>query len=587
VIDDGSIDGVDRLVKGVALTDDRIQYYNNVKNEGLGYTLNRGIELSRSSRIAYLPADDIYFENHLSTLMEVLDRDPGCVLANSGLRYDYHDSIQSSQGRTTTGTIEGTHLQLVQVMHRKVVAKWVERQQIVTDDLDFMYWKHLRAFGSFVGTGQVSAEWVSHPLQRHKLINELRWWGGIHRYRQHYGVTQKLRFKSSTGHYIDEYEDYKSLDYRISGSAVKSLKILIVGELAYNAERICALETHGHKLFGLWIDRPYFFNTTGPLPFGNVEDVPYENWEERVKQIQPDIIYALLNSYAVPLAHEVMTKNLGIPFVWHFKEGPFVCRQQGMWDKLVDLFQKSDGQIYINAENQSWFEQFLRIDHPNPHILDGDLPSKFYFKDQRSEPLPSTQGQVHTVVPGRPFGIHPADVREMAKNNIHLHIYGDISHKTYEHWLNQVFEAAGDHVHLYHNCPPSEWTSEFSKFDAGWLHLFSSSNRGELLKMDWMDLNYPARMTTLAAAGLPMIQKNNEGNLVATQTITKRLDTAVFFSDFEDLARQLRDQTLMRQVRENCWNNRMFFSFDYHVDSLVAFFHKTLQQVHSRSLAAV
>lgn len=41
------------------------------------------------------------------------------------------------------------------------------------------------------------------------------------------------------------------------------------------------------------------------------------------KKIKPDIIYGLLNYMSVPLAHEVLMNTKEIPFVWHFKEGPY------------------------------------------------------------------------------------------------------------------------------------------------------------------------------------------------------------------------------------------------------------------------
>ena len=100
------------------------------------------------------------------------------------------------------------------------------------------------------------------------------------------------------------------------------LKILLVGELAYNADRVLALEEQGHRLYGLWIQRPHWYNTGGPVPFGHVEDLPRHNWREAIRQIQPDVIYALLNWQAVPFAHEVLMATRGIPFVWHFKEDP-------------------------------------------------------------------------------------------------------------------------------------------------------------------------------------------------------------------------------------------------------------------------
>jgi hypothetical protein len=130
--------------------------------------------------------------------------------------------------------------------------------------------------------------------------------------------------------------------------APDGLKILLVGELAYNVERILALEERGHRLYGLWMPNPDWWNTVGPLPFGQVQDIAYENWVDEVKRIRPDVIYALLDWKAVPFVHEVPRRNPGIPFVWHFKEGPFICLEHGWWDKLVELYIRSDGQIYVS-----------------------------------------------------------------------------------------------------------------------------------------------------------------------------------------------------------------------------------------------
>lgn len=40
-------------------------------------------------------------------------------------------------------------------------------------------------------------------------------------------------------------------------------------------------------------------------------------------------------------------------------------------------------------------------------------------------------------------------------------------------------------------------------------------------------------MATLAAAGLPMLQGDNQGSIVATQSLARELDLGVFFSDME------------------------------------------------------
>ena len=58
---------------------------------------------------------------------------------------------------------------------------------------------------------------------------------------------------------------------------------------------------------------PYWYNYVGPLPFGHVHDLDFAIWQEDVRRIQPDVIYALLNWQAVPFVHSVLGQNPGIP----------------------------------------------------------------------------------------------------------------------------------------------------------------------------------------------------------------------------------------------------------------------------------
>ena len=117
---------------------------------------------------------------------------------------------------------------------------------------------------------------------------------------------------------------------------------------------------------------------------------------------------------------------------------------------------------------------------------------------------------------------------------------------------------------------------EFSQYDAGWLHCFDSNNMGDILNANWNDLNIPARLTTLAMAGLPMIQKNNFGHLVAMQNIVRKRNIGVFFNNMNDLCCQLKDRDNMNILRNNMMKQRFEFSFDYHIPQLVAFFRNVI-----------
>jgi hypothetical protein len=94
---------------------------------------------------------------------------------------------------------------------------------------------------------------------------------------------------------------------------------------------------------------------------------------------------------------------------------------------------------------------------------------------------------------------------------------------------------------------------EFSRYDAGWLHTFASRNGGDLRRADWDDLNYPARLSTLVAAGVPVLQRDNSGHVVAAQTLVRERGIGLFFTSMADLARQLRERSRVAEVRERVW----------------------------------
>ncbi len=568
VVDDGSRDATAATVAPF-LEDARIRYVALDANEGLGRALNAALDATAAPLVAYLPADDVFYPRHLETLAAALGAAPKAVLAVSGVRWHYN--------REAEGPVPGEGLQLVQAMHRRTGLRWTERAAFESDDLDRLYWSRLRALGSSVGTGVVSCEWVDHPRQRHKLMREPA--GGINPFRRHYRVATPLRFHTRSGNAIDEEALYRRLRERPpTPRAQDGLTILLVGELAYNAERVLALEEQGHTLYGLWTDTPYWFNTVGPLPFGHVEDLPRDDWRAAIRRLRPDVIYAQLNWQAVPFCHDVLLASSGIPFVWHFKEGPFICLQQGTWPQLLDLYRMADGRIFSSSEARDWFDLASPgLARTRPClVLDGDLPRRDWFDGPVTPPLSAADGDVHTVVPGRPIGLHPPTVAALAAAGIHLHFYGDFTHGQWREWIATTQALAPHHLHLHGNVAQDRWVEEFSRYDAGWLHCFASRNGGDLRRADWDDLNLPARIATLAAAGLPLIQRENGDAVVAAQALARRLGVGVFHDDIDDLAAQLRDRPHMDALRARMWAQREQFCFDAHVPALVAFFRQVI-----------
>jgi hypothetical protein len=167
-------------------------------------------------------------------------------------------------------------------------------------------------------------------------------------------------------------------------------------------------------------------------------------------------------------------------------------------------------------------------------------------------------------------------VAELAQEGVHLHFYGDYTHGQWRDWIRDCRALAPRHLHLHPHVVQDDWRLEFSRYEAGWLHAFESANGGELRRANWDDLNYPARLATLAASGLPMIQRDNSGALVATQTLARELGIGVFYRSIPHLGEQLRDRPALDAVRDRVEAARERFCFDGHVPDLVAFFRQVI-----------
>ena len=575
IINDGCTDATEEYLCGL-WDDPKITYIKNDRNQGLGYALNQGLDRAKYDYIAYLPSDDFFYENHLESLKEKIELYEDVALVYSGMKFAAKDTMSFSPNNETKRTRSGYALQLVQTAHRKTEDRWMERDEWVTEDLFLMFWHKLLDKGAFISTLSITCAWTSHSHQRHKIIAEM-YMGGLNYYRSHYQINKPIKLRTSKYKFINEEELYK--DFRAQTKPNKQpLKILLVGELAYNPERIYALEEAGHQLYGLWIQRPPFtFNTVGPIPFGHIEEIPFDNWEKHIKDIQPDIIYALLNYPAVPLACEVLKKNPDIPFVWHFKEGPSVCMNNGSWNDLIYLYTFADGRIYLNETTKKYYEQFIPPGKLS-YLLDGDLPKQNYFHKPFSKRLSESDGAIHTLIAGRMIGITPNDIGILAHHNIHVHLYSESYHEGREGANKTLSQAAPDHFHVHPHCSHLHWVEEFSRYDAAWLHCYESKNQGDLLKVSWDDLNIPARISTYMAAGLPVIQKDNANHIVATQKCIEELNIGILYKQYDDLVAQLKNESQMNQLRENVLKNRMSFSFDYYVSELISFFREVIRE---------
>lgn len=623
IIDDGSDDDT-REVLQPYLDDARLRYHRLERNGGLGHALNLATSMARGQYIAYLPSDDVYYPEHLERLAALLDARPDVYLAYGGVRWSARPASSEQIGRglywtydreepTLQGTVPANTeaevlarlhdepmsrglLALVQVMHRRRLEaehRWTTRAELVSDRLESDFWRGLLSRGAAFGyTGAISCERVLHTENRQDIILDVIQ-GGLSRYREHYGIAQgeALNWQPSSGFPADErilYERWRQP--RQAPPARKGLKILLVGELGFNAERILAFEEQGHRLYGLW-SRAEIWDTASTTAYGNIENIPADSrWRERVREVQPDIIYALLNWQALPLIDTVLDAGLGIPVAFHFKEAPFFCFQRGLWPTLMRVLARSDGQILINEESFEWYQYATdgMLQRDNVLIMDGDMVKREWMTEEWAPKLSEQDGQLHTVCTGRPLGLDPREsaqaaefVMSVLQAGVHVHLYGGAFFQSAPPEFLAQLKASGL-VHMHPPVSVADWVRVLSQYDAAWCHIFTSRNQGDLRRAGWIDFNLPARLGTYASAGLPWILRDNSHSRVALDALARRLDVGIFINNGEDLARQLRDRARLQQQTRNMRQARSTFCFDDQLPRLMDFFQRLIERRRGR-----
>ena len=69
-----------------------------------------------------------------------------------------------------------------------------------------------------------------------------------------------------------------------------------------------------------------------------------------------------------------------------------------------------------------------------------------------------------------------------------------------------------------------------------------------------------------------MIQKLNANHIMAMKNYVERYEMGIYYNTINELRPQLKDKELMERVEQEVKKNRMEFTFDYHVPSLINFF---------------
>src|SRR5665647_572470 len=82
-VDDGSVDGTEKVLERLAIADPRIKVLNLGKSAGLGIALNGAAAVATGDYLARMDADDMSVVYRLSTQVKILDENPDVGITGS------------------------------------------------------------------------------------------------------------------------------------------------------------------------------------------------------------------------------------------------------------------------------------------------------------------------------------------------------------------------------------------------------------------------------------------------------------------------------------------------------------------------
>ena len=171
VVNDGGED-----VSGVvnSLNDPRVIFIDRKDNRGKAFSVNEALGCAEGKYIAYLDDDDLYYPNHIETLVDALENRTDCTVAYSDL-YKSHCKVKPDGSRQVLSKVVEVsrdfdrffmlyfnHVLHVSLMHRKDL---VEKTGLYNEDLDILIdWdmtRRLSFFSDFYHLYEITGEFYS------------------------------------------------------------------------------------------------------------------------------------------------------------------------------------------------------------------------------------------------------------------------------------------------------------------------------------------------------------------------------------------------------------------------------------------
>jgi glycosyltransferase involved in cell wall biosynthesis len=184
VINDGGEDVAD-IVNFFA--DDRIIFINRKENRGKAHSLNEALAQAKGKYITYLDDDDIYYPNHVETLLNALEQNPQYGAAYSDL-YKAHCRVESDGRRTVLSKIvevsrdfdrffllHFNHVLHVSLMHKRdLIGKTGFYNECLQILIDWDMTRRLAFFTDFLHVPQITGEYYGPVGECDRISVQMR-----------------------------------------------------------------------------------------------------------------------------------------------------------------------------------------------------------------------------------------------------------------------------------------------------------------------------------------------------------------------------------------------------------------------------
>ena len=173
VVNDGGED-VSDIVD--SFYDSRVVFINRKENRGKAHSLNEALEKTEGKYIAYLDDDDVFYPNHIETLVDVLENKTDCMAAYSDLYKAYCRVSQDGSREVLSKVVEVSrdfdrffmlhfnHVLHVSLMHhRDLIARTGPYNENLNVLIDWDMTRRLSFFTDFYHVYEITGQYY-HPM---------------------------------------------------------------------------------------------------------------------------------------------------------------------------------------------------------------------------------------------------------------------------------------------------------------------------------------------------------------------------------------------------------------------------------------